>query len=87
MRNNQAPFPKTRFRRTRASASVRALVRENSLSVDDLIWPVFVCDGTGVEQPISSMPGVVRRSVDKIVEAASEASGSKLTAAFRSTER
>ena len=69
----QAQFPNTRFRRVRKSAATRALVRENTLSVDDLIWPVFVCDGAGVEQPVSSMPGVVRRSVDKIVEAASEA--------------
>ncbi|NCV12482.1 MAG: porphobilinogen synthase, partial [Rhodobacteraceae bacterium] len=50
-----------------------ALIRENSVSVEDLIWPVFICDGDGVEQPVSSMPGVVRRSVDKLVEAAKEA--------------
>jgi porphobilinogen synthase len=41
--------------------------------VDDLIWPVFVRDGEGIEEPIASMPGVARRSVDKIVEAAREA--------------
>ena len=69
----QGPFPFTRFRRVRKSAATRALVRETRLSVDDLIWPVFVCDGDGVEQPVSSMPGVMRRSVDKIVEAASQA--------------
>ena len=69
----QGPFPYTRFRRVRKSAATRALVRETRLSVDDLIWPVFVCDGSGVEQPVSSMPGVMRRSVDKIVEAASQA--------------
>ncbi|NCX82365.1 MAG: porphobilinogen synthase [Rhodobacteraceae bacterium] len=55
------------------SAQTRALIRENSVSVEDLIWPVFICDGDGVEQPVSSMPGVVRRSVDKLVEAAKEA--------------
>jgi porphobilinogen synthase len=48
-------------------------VRENTLTVDDLIWPVFVRDGEGIEEPVPSMPGVVRRSVDKIVEAAQEA--------------
>ena len=69
----QGPFPYTRFRRVRKSAATRALVRETRLSVDDLIWPVFVCDGDGVEQPVTSMPGVMRRSVDKIVDAASQA--------------
>ena len=71
--NAQAAFPKTRFRRARQSAQTRALIRENCVSVEDLIWPVFICDGEGVEQPVSSMPGVVRRSVDKLVEAAKEA--------------
>ena len=65
--NAQAAFPKTRFRRARQSAQTRALIRENRVSVEDLIWPVFICDGEGVEQPVSSMPGVVRRSVDKLV--------------------
>jgi porphobilinogen synthase len=71
--NTQAAFPKTRFRRARQSAQTRALIRENRVSVEDLIWPVFICDGEGVEQPVSSMPGVLRRSVDKLVEAAKEA--------------
>lgn len=69
----QAPYPLTRFRRLRQSAQVRDLVRENTLTTGDLIWPVFVRDGEGVEEPVTSMPGVVRRSVDKIVEAAREA--------------
>jgi porphobilinogen synthase len=69
----QAPFPATRLRRTRATPAIRALVAENALSVGDLIWPVFVRDGEGVEEPVPSMPGVVRRSVDKVVEAAREA--------------
>ncbi|MGI3184057.1 porphobilinogen synthase [Nioella aestuarii] len=73
MRNNQAPFPKTRFRRTRANASVRALVRENNLSVDDLIWPVFVREGESIEEPVSSMPGVHRFSINCLVKAAQEA--------------
>ncbi|MDX1781875.1 MAG: porphobilinogen synthase [Thalassovita sp.] len=70
---SQAPFPSTRFRRTRQSPQIRALVQENTLTVGDLIWPVFVRDGEGVEEPVESMPGVMRRSVDKIVEAAREA--------------
>ncbi|THD74913.1 porphobilinogen synthase [Thalassobius vesicularis] len=71
--NAQAPFPITRFRRTRQSAQIRALVQENTLTVGDLIWPVFVRDGEGVVEPVNSMPGVNRLSVDKIVEAAREA--------------
>jgi len=54
---------------------MRALAQENTLSVGDLIWPVFVCDGAGVTQEIASMPGVVRRSVDLLVTAAEEAAG------------
>ena len=73
MRPQQAPFPATRLRRTRQSAAIRALVRENELAVGDLIWPVFVRDGENIEEPVPSMPGVVRRSVDKIAEAAREA--------------
>ncbi|MFY1711113.1 porphobilinogen synthase [Tritonibacter mobilis] len=68
-----APFPASRPRRLRASAAVRNLTRENELSVNDLIWPVFVRGGEGIEEPVPSMPGVVRRSVDKVVEAAIEA--------------
>ncbi len=73
MRPSQAPFPATRFRRARQSPQIRALTRQNSLSVDDFIWPVFVRSGEGIEEPVPSMPGVFRRSVDKIVEAAREA--------------
>jgi len=73
MSHSPAAFPAARLRRTRQSPSVRNLVREHTLTVDDLIWPVFVRDGDGVEEPIASMPGVMRRSVDKIVEAAREA--------------
>ncbi|WP_300550348.1 porphobilinogen synthase [Roseovarius sp.] len=73
MRPTQAAFPATRLRRTRQSASIRALVAETTLTAGDLIWPVFVRDGEGVEEPVPSMPGVLRRSIDKVVEAAHEA--------------
>ncbi|SFN71008.1 porphobilinogen synthase [Roseovarius lutimaris] len=73
MRPTQAAFPATRLRRTRQSPSIRALVAENTLSAADLIWPLFVRDGKGVEEPVPSMPGVQRRSIDKVVEAAQEA--------------
>ncbi|MEM9576835.1 MAG: porphobilinogen synthase [Pseudomonadota bacterium] len=73
MRPTQGPFPATRLRRLRQSPQVRALTRQNTLTVDDFIWPVFVRAGEGIKEPIPSMPGVFRRSVDKIVEAAKEA--------------
>lgn len=74
MRPTQAPFPATRLRRLRQSPAVRALTRQNAVTVDDFIWPVFVRSGEGIEEPVPSMPGVFRRSVDKIVDAAKEAS-------------
>lgn len=73
MRPVHAPFPITRLRRTRQNAAIRALVAETKLSASDLIWPVFVREGENVEEPVPSMPGVVRRSVDRVVEAAREA--------------
>lgn len=66
-------FPNTRLRRTRQSDWSRRLVRENRLSTDDLVWPLFVIDGNGVREPIKSLPGVNRLSIDLIVEAAREA--------------
>lgn len=68
-----AEFPHTRMRRPRRHEWSRRLVAENRLSVDDLIWPVFVVDGQGVRQDIASMPGVQRHSIDLLVEAVREA--------------
>ena len=70
-----AAFPMGRFRRTRRTASLRDLCQEVRLSAADLIWPLFVRDGAGVREPIASMPGVDRLSVDLLVEAAREAAG------------
>lgn len=69
----QADFPYTRMRRNRRHEWSRRLVAENRLSVDDLVWPLFVVEGTNVRQPITSMPGVERLSIDLLVEAAREA--------------
>jgi porphobilinogen synthase len=66
-------FPNTRLRRTRATAWSRAMVRETTLTPADLIWPLFITEGTGVEEPIASLPGVSRWSVDGIVARAAEA--------------
>ena len=59
-----------RPRRNRRADWARRLVRETSLTVDDLIWPLFVREGTSVVEPIASMPGVSRLSVDEVVKAA-----------------
>ncbi len=66
-------FPATRFRRTKSSDAMRRLVRETSLSVDDLIWPIFLREGEDDETPVASMPGVSRLTVDRAVKAAKEA--------------
>ncbi|MGR3367212.1 MAG: porphobilinogen synthase [Sagittula sp.] len=71
--HSHAPFPALRLRRLRRTPALRALVAETVLSPADFIWPVFVRDGEGVSEPIHSMPGVNRLSVDKVVEAAREA--------------
>lgn len=62
-----------RLRRNRKTDWARRLVRENALSVDDLIWPIFVMAGTNARTPIPSMPGVERLSVDQCARAAAEA--------------
>jgi porphobilinogen synthase len=66
-------YPAIRLRRSRASAWSRALHRETILTPADLIWPLFVTEGSGVEDPISSLPGVSRWSVDLIAARAREA--------------
>jgi porphobilinogen synthase len=66
-------FPSVRMRRNRRTKWSRRLVAENVLTVDDLIWPIFVVEGRNVRQPVESMPGVDRLSVDLTVEAAREA--------------
>ncbi|SIP95063.1 porphobilinogen synthase [Rhizobium sp. RU20A] len=62
-----------RMRRNRKADWTRRLVRETALSVDDLIWPIFLVPGSGIVEPIAAMPGVNRMSIDKAVEAAREA--------------
>jgi porphobilinogen synthase len=68
-----APFPRTRLRRPRRFDWTRRLVRETTLTADDLIWPVFVIEGDGVSEDVPSMPGVARHAIDRLVEAAGEA--------------
>jgi porphobilinogen synthase len=63
-------FPARRPRRVRGRAPLRRLVRETALSVDDLIYPVFVCHGSGIRQEIPSMPGVFHLSLDALADEA-----------------
>ncbi|MGA0265309.1 MAG: porphobilinogen synthase [Lysobacterales bacterium] len=63
-------FPYTRMRRMRAADFSRRMMREHTLTADDLIWPVFVLEGQGQTEEVSSMPGVERLSIDLLVEAA-----------------
>ncbi|MDP4589637.1 MAG: porphobilinogen synthase [Burkholderiaceae bacterium] len=67
-----ADFPSHRPRRLRRDDFSRRLVRENHLSVNDFIYPVFVLEGEGIEQPVQSMPGVSRYSLDKLLSVAEE---------------
>ena len=64
----QEKYPNNRLRRTRQSQWIRNLVSENSLSTNDLIWPIFICEGFNVKDEIDSMPGVYRYSVDRLNE-------------------
>ena len=81
-------YPAVRMRRNRRTCWSRRLVAETSLAVDDLIWPLFVIEGTGKREPVASMPGVERRSVDLIVEAArgAEELGIPAVALFPNTD-
>ncbi|WP_198291296.1 porphobilinogen synthase [Methylosarcina fibrata] len=67
-------FPRTRMRRMRYNDFSRRLMREHRLSVDDLIYPMFVTEGSDRKEPILSMPGIVRLSLDLLLEEAQEIS-------------
>ncbi len=69
----RGPFPATRLRRNRYRHWLLQMVSENAICPSDLIWPLFVLDGTNEKQPIASMPGVVRMTIDLAVNAAKEA--------------
>lgn len=70
----RSAFPITRMRRMRRDDFSRRMMRENTLTPDDLIYPVFVLEGTGQRESIASMPGVERLSIDLLVEDAREVS-------------
>jgi len=66
-------FPATRLRRLRRTPALRSMVRENTLTPADFIWPVFVMEGTADQEPVASMPGVFRYTVDRIGKIAKDA--------------
>ena len=68
-------YPLTRMRRNRRAEFSRRLVRENALTVDDLIYPMFVVEGRGQRQPVASMPGIERLSIDQLTGDAKLAAG------------
>jgi len=65
-------FPVTRLRRLRRTDTLRALVRETRLSLDDVVMPLFACPGEGVVRPVAGLEGIAQRSVDELVREASE---------------
>jgi porphobilinogen synthase len=65
-------FPATRLRRLRRTDALRALVRETSLSLDDVVMPLFACPGEGVVRPVAGLPGIAQRSIDEIAREGAE---------------
>ena len=59
-------YPSTRLRRNRKKEWSRRLVQESTLSPNDLIWPIFICEGKNVQEPIKAMPGIYRHSIDRL---------------------
>jgi len=85
---NIGSYPAVRLRRNRKSDWSRRLVQENNLSTNDLIWPIFIRDGKNIKEPIKSMPGVYRYSLDKIEKLVEQAIKKKIPmiALFPKTE-
>jgi len=72
---NTAAYPATRPRRMRRDDSTRRLMRENHLHVDDLIYPMFIIEGNATREPIESMPGIERMSIDELLQEAAQLVG------------
>ena len=71
-------YPSTRLRRNRKKEWSRRLVQESTLSPNDLIWPIFICEGTNVKERINTMPGVYRHSIDKLEKLVESAMDKKI---------
>ena len=72
-----ASFPYLRMRRGRSSPWMRAMLAENRLHPSDFIWPLFICEGRDCEEPIGSLPGVSRWSVDRLAAKAQRSRGAR----------
>jgi len=72
---NTSAYPATRPRRMRRDDSTRRLMRENHLHVDDLIYPMFIIEGNATREPIESMPGIERVSIDELLQEAAQLVG------------
>ncbi len=66
-------FPATRLRRLRRTDALRSLVRETRLDPGDFVYPLFVCPGEGIEEPLEGLPGIAQRSIDRLCVEAEEA--------------
>ena len=71
-------YPNVRLRRNRKTEWSRRLVSENNLSTNDLIWPIFIREGKNVKEPIKTMPGVYRYSLDKVENLVEKAINKKI---------
>ena len=69
---DRGAFPRRRMRRMRRDDFSRRLMRESGLSVDDLIYPMFILEGEGLREPVASMPGIERLSIDELMKEAAE---------------
>ena len=86
---NIGSYPNTRLRRNRKKEWSRRLVQENTLSPNDLIWPIFICEGRNVKEHINTMPGVYRHSIDRLEKLIESALDKKIPmiALFSNTPR
>ena len=75
---NVGSYPNTRMRRNRKTDWSRRLIRESNLSPNDLIWPIFIRDGKNIKEPVKTMPGVYRYSLDKIEKLVERAINNKI---------
>jgi len=75
-----AYFPQTRLRRLRRTEAIRALVRENHVNINDLVYPLFIVEGKGIKEEIASMPGIFRYSADRLSPEIKEIAGLKIPA-------
>ena len=75
-----AAFPQLHLRRLRRTEAMRALVRENHVNINDLVYPLFIVEGKGIKEEIASMPGIFRYSADKLSPEIEEIAGLKIPA-------